>query len=342
MTERSTHHATFERRHDASPARVFAAWAEPTAKAGWFACHDDWISGGYELDFRVGGRERLSIGAKDGPVHAHDARYHDIVPEQRIVYSYDMHLDDRRISVSLATVELEPAGGGTRLTFTEQAVFLDGYDDVADREHGTRELLDSLAAVAGASLRSASHLRMTRIRHNTRGYRSGIMATSNTTNATDKAGATTFTTPSDREIVATRVVDARRRLVWEVCTGPEHLPHWLLGPDGWTMPICETDLRPGGAWHYGWRGPDGAEMEMRGVYREIAPPERLVHTESWGREWPETLNTLVLTEENGRTTMTCTVLYPSKEARDAALGTGMKEGWSTSYDRLDGYLRTIG
>jgi uncharacterized protein YndB with AHSA1/START domain len=82
-------------------------------------------------------------------------------------------------------------------------------------------------------------------------------------------------------------------------------------------------------------------MEMRGVYREVKPPERLVHTERWGPEWPETLNTLVLTEKNGKTTMTCTVLYPSKEAREAALATGMQDGWSASYDRLDQYLPKI-
>jgi predicted lactoylglutathione lyase/uncharacterized protein YndB with AHSA1/START domain len=157
-----------------------------------------------------------------------------------------------------------------------------------------------------------------------------------------KVGATTFTMPTDREIMATRVVDAPRRLVFEASTGPEHLPHWMLGPEGWTMPVCEIDLRPGGAWHYRWRRPDGAEMEMRGVFREIAPPERLVQTETWcGGTWPETLNTLILTEEDGKTTMACTVLYPSKEARDAALGTGMKEGWAASYDRLDEYLRTM-
>jgi uncharacterized protein YndB with AHSA1/START domain len=157
----------------------------------------------------------------------------------------------------------------------------------------------------------------------------------------NKVGVTTFTTPSDREVVATRAVDAPRARVWAAWTSPEHVTRWLLGPEGWTMPVCEIDLRPGGAWHYGWRGAGGAEMEMRGVYREVMPPERLVQTESWGGEWPETLNTLVLTEEDGKTTMTCTVLYPSKEARDAALGTGMKEGWSTSYDRLDQYLRTM-
>ena len=157
----------------------------------------------------------------------------------------------------------------------------------------------------------------------------------------NKVRATTFTTPSDREVVATRVVDAPRRLVWEVWTSPEHLPHWLLGPEGWTMPVCEIDLRPGGAWRFGWRGADGAGMEMRGVYRDVTPPERLIHTESWGGEWPETLNTLLLTQEDGKTTMTCTALYPSREAREAALGTGMKDGWSASYDRLDAYLRTL-
>jgi uncharacterized protein YndB with AHSA1/START domain len=107
------------------------------------------------------------------------------------------------------------------------------------------------------------------------------------------------------------------------------------------MPVCEIDLRPGGAWHWVWRGPDGTEMEMRGVYREVTPPERLVNTEEWGGDWPETLTTLVLTEEDGKTTISTTVLYPSKEAREAAIGTGMKEGWSASYDRLDEYLRTV-
>ena len=156
-----------------------------------------------------------------------------------------------------------------------------------------------------------------------------------------KVGATTFTTPSDREIVMTRTFDAPRRIVWEAWTNPEHLPHWMLGPDGWTMPVCDIDLRPGGAWHFAWRHSDGTEMAMRGVYKEIVPPERLVSTESWGGDWPETLNTLILTEENGETTITLTVLFPSKEARDAALKTGMRQGTSLSFDRLARYLRTM-
>jgi uncharacterized protein YndB with AHSA1/START domain len=151
----------------------------------------------------------------------------------------------------------------------------------------------------------------------------------------------TVTLPTEREIVMTRVFDAPRRLVFEAWTSPEHLPHWMLGPEGWTMPVCEIDLRPGRAWHFVWRRPDGTEMGMRGVYQEIVPPERLVSTESWGGNWPETLNTLILSEKDGKTTMTLTILYPLKEARDAALKTGMKEGASESFDRLAEHLRTM-
>ncbi len=159
--------------------------------------------------------------------------------------------------------------------------------------------------------------------------------------ATDKANRTTFTTPSDREVVMTRMFDAPRRLVFEAWTSPKHVPQWMLGPEGWTMPVCEIDLRPGGEWHFVWRRADGTEMGMRGVYREITPPERLVCTESWGGDWPETINTLVLSEKDGKTTMSQTVLYPSKEARDAALKTGMKDGASVSFDRLAEHLRKM-
>ena len=155
------------------------------------------------------------------------------------------------------------------------------------------------------------------------------------------AGTLKVTTPSDREIVMTRVFDAPRRLVFDAWTNPEYLPRWMLGPEGWTMPVCEIDLRPGGAWHFVWRRADGTEMAMHGVYREVVPPERLVSTESWGGDWPETLITLTLSEEGGRTTITQSILYPSKEARDAALKTGMTDGVSMSFDRLAGYLTSI-
>ena len=148
MTERSATHGTFviERVYDASPARVFRAWADPVAKARWFVGPATWQFIERSIDFKVGGKERLSGRHGTGTVSTFDAYYHDIVPDQRIVYSYDMHLDQRHISVSLATVELKAERSGTRLVFTEQAVFLDGYDDAGGRERGTSVLLDQLGA----------------------------------------------------------------------------------------------------------------------------------------------------------------------------------------------------
>ena len=156
-----------------------------------------------------------------------------------------------------------------------------------------------------------------------------------------RTGVTTYTTPSDQEVVITRVVSAPRRVVFEAFTNTRHVPNWLIGPEGWTMPVCEIDLRPGGTWRYVYRKNDGSEMTMQGSYREVVPPERLVSTESWGLEWPETVNTMVLTEAGELTTITITVQYPSKEARDAALKTGMKTGMDQSFARLDGFLETL-
>jgi uncharacterized protein YndB with AHSA1/START domain len=145
MSERSVTHATFvvERHYDASPARAFNAWADATVKARWFGGPDH-QNAYHELDFRVGGREVNRGGPPDGPIYTYDARFQDIVPDRRIVYSYDMHMDQTRISVSLMTVEFEQAGAGTRLIVTEQGAFLDGHDTPAQREQGMRELLGAL------------------------------------------------------------------------------------------------------------------------------------------------------------------------------------------------------
>jgi uncharacterized protein YndB with AHSA1/START domain len=143
MSSRSATHSTFviEREYDASAARVFAAWADKTAKGQWFGPAE----GEHELDFREGGREHL-LAAVHGSVYTYDALYEDIVPVERIVFTYTMHRDGERMSVSVTTVELLSAGAKTRLRYTEQGVFLDGRDTPELREQGTREMLDKLAA----------------------------------------------------------------------------------------------------------------------------------------------------------------------------------------------------
>jgi uncharacterized protein YndB with AHSA1/START domain len=150
--------------------------------------------------------------------------------------------------------------------------------------------------------------------------------------------ALALTTPSDREIVITRVFDAPRRLVFEAMSKPELLQRWLLGPPGWSMVACENDFRVGGIFRHVWRRADGTEMAMRGAYREVVPPERVVRTESFefgcDAQAGEQVGTLVLTEQGGKTLLTLTLLYPSKEARDATIASGMEHGVAASYDRL--------
>jgi uncharacterized protein YndB with AHSA1/START domain len=152
--------------------------------------------------------------------------------------------------------------------------------------------------------------------------------------------ALSVTTPSDREVVVTRGFDAPRELVWETMAKPELLKRWVFGPPGWEMTVCEEDQRPGGTFRWAWSGPDGAAMSMSGTYREVVRPERVVRTERFEFGCPaqggEQLATLVLTERDGKTTLTLTLAYASKEARDGAVASGMEHGMAASYDRLDG------
>jgi uncharacterized protein YndB with AHSA1/START domain len=154
------------------------------------------------------------------------------------------------------------------------------------------------------------------------------------------SAALTVTTRAEREIVMTRVFDAPRRLVFEAMTKPEHLVRWF-GPHGWTLAVCQIDFRPGGAWRFVLRGPDGRDMGMKGVYQEIAPPERFVSTESFDDYPGESLNTLTFSEEHGKTTFTITVLYASSEIRDAVIRSGMEKGAGECYDRLAAHLGGI-
>jgi len=153
------------------------------------------------------------------------------------------------------------------------------------------------------------------------------------------------TTKGDREIVMTRDFNAPRRLVFDAFTKPELVKQWLLGPPGWSMPVCEIDLKVGGVYRYVWRrDSDGSEMGMGGVYREIVLQERIVSTEVFDKAWypGEAVGTLVLSERAGKTTVTQTVLYQSREARDGILKSGMESGVAASYDRLAQLLASPG
>ena len=147
-------------------------------------------------------------------------------------------------------------------------------------------------------------------------------------------GTLTVTTPSDCAIVLTRVFYAPRRLVWDAFTKPELLKRWF-GPRGWSMADCEVDLRVGGHYRFVLQGPDGTKMGMRGVYREIVPPERTVYTESFD-DFPgdDALVTTTFVEQGGKTTLTATILYASQKVRDAVIQTGMEHGAAESCDKL--------
>jgi uncharacterized protein YndB with AHSA1/START domain len=153
-----------------------------------------------------------------------------------------------------------------------------------------------------------------------------------------------LSTPSDCEIQITRDFNAPRRLVFDAFTKPELVRRWLLGPPGWTMPLCEIDLRVGGAYRYVWRSEkDGSQMAMGGVFREVIPPGRLVATEKFDDAWypGEALDTTVFEEMRDITRTTITVLYESKEARDTARRSGMEHGMAAGYDRLEALLPTL-
>ena len=149
-----------------------------------------------------------------------------------------------------------------------------------------------------------------------------------------------LSTPSDREIAMIRVFDAPQPRVFEAFTRPELVKQWLGVRRGWTLPVCEIDLRPGGAYRYVWRGPDRAEMGMGGVFKEITVPERLVCTERFDQPWYEgdALNTTTFVEQAGQTTVTMTVRYQSKEVRDSVLRSPMESGVAESFDVLDQQL----
>jgi uncharacterized protein YndB with AHSA1/START domain len=156
-------------------------------------------------------------------------------------------------------------------------------------------------------------------------------------------GKLQVSTPSDSELAMTRVFDAPRSMVFDAWTKPELLKRWLGVFGSWTFAVCDVDLRVGGKYRFVWRGKDGNEMAMGGVYREIVRPERIVCTEKFDDPWYEgdAIDTTTFVERAGKTTMTTTVLYGSKEIRDAVLKSPMESGVAKSYDKLAEVLAAI-
>ena len=157
-------------------------------------------------------------------------------------------------------------------------------------------------------------------------------------------GKMTIDAPGEREIVMTRVFDAPRQLVYEAFTKPELVSRWLTGPAGWTMPVCEIDLTVGGRYRYVWKNADGKQMSSHGVYQEIAPGERVVATEQFDDPWypGQAVGTTTFVEVGGRTTVTMSVQYDSRETRDMVLKTGMETGVAYSFDQLEQILAETG
>lgn len=153
-------------------------------------------------------------------------------------------------------------------------------------------------------------------------------------------GSFQVTAPTDREIEIARDFHAPRQLVFDAFTKPELVRQWLLGPEGWTMPVCEIDLRVGGAYRYEWRKKGVKDMGMGGEFREIDPPARIVATEKFDESWypGEALNTTVFVEDRAITRTKITVLYESREARDTAMRSGMEQGMAAGYNRLEQLL----
>lgn len=321
----------FHRVFDVPVERVWRAWTEPEQVMQWWG-PDHFTCPVAKMDVREGGRTLVCMRAPKefgGQDMYSTWTYTKIVPLKEIEYLH--HFADKDGN------RVEPAAQGLppdmpsevrnlvvlkALGDHQTAVTVTEFDwpDTPMREmsrQGMEQCLDKMAASLAASPTAAAK-----------------------PSPMQGPGALQVTTPSDREVAMTREFNAPRHLVFDAWTKPELLKRWLYGPDGWSFAVCEMDMKPGGAIRWVWRGPDGTEMGLRGVYREITHPERIVHTELFDEDWTggETLVTVEFAEQNARTTVTMTILYSSKDSRDGALKSGMEMGMEMGYQRLDEML----
>ncbi len=322
-TSTSERELVITRVFDAPRELVWKAWTEPEHVMRWWG-PKYFTAPVCQIDLRVGGKYLFCMRSPDGQDFWSTGVYREIVEPERIVCT-DSFADEKGNPVPashygvpgewpmelIVTVTFEEHEGKTRLTLRQVGVPLGEMKEMT--EAGWNGSFDKLAE----SLEKEKSI------------------------MTSSSNATTFTMPSDREIVITRVFDAPRRLVFEALTKPEHLKRWW-GMRSLTMVVCEVDFRPGGGWRFVMRGTDGNDYGFRGEYREIVPPERVVSTfEFEGMPGHVSLETLTLDELDGKTKLTSTCLYQSVEDRDGHFNSGMETGTRESYDRLAELLTTM-
>lgn len=296
------------RTFDAPPELVWRAWTDPTQVAMWWG-PNGFTTTTHSFDLRVGGEWRFDMHGPDGRDYPNRITFDEIDEPNRLVYSTSDDAEVAPISFQ-SIVTFERQAEQTKLTMRMT------FPTTEARERVVREF----GAVEGGIQhvgRLAEHLSKEK----------------------KQRAVLTIALPSEREIIMVRTFDATRQQVWDANTKPELFKQWLTGPPGWSWIGCENDLRVGGKFRWAWRGPDAVEMAMSGEYREVVPNERIVRTETFefgcAPQAGEQLATLTLAEGGAKTVLTIHLLYPSMEARDGTIASGMEHGVAAGYERLD-------
>lgn len=289
---------------------VWQVWTDPKHITQW------WGPNGFrttirDFDFRNGGTWRFTMHGPDGTDFLNRVVFEDIEKPNYIYYKHTGEGEHSHILFE-AVVTFEDRSGKTNVTL--RSIFATAQE----RDF----VVENYGAIEGA-VQTLERLEATVMNRQSADTRLSL------------------TLPSENQVCFTRMFEAPRELVWKAWTEAKHLQCWMTGPEGWTMEVVEQDLRPGGQWRYVWRRPEREDMWLHGLFKEVVSPERIVSTENWGEPWPESVNDVVFTQEDGQTRMTMTITYPSRAARDSAIQTGMDDGMGISFDRLDKLLASL-
>lgn len=321
------------REFDAPRELVWEAWTNPAHVVRWWGPFG-FTTTSHEMDVRVGDIWRLTMHGPDGTDYPNKSRFTVVQRPERIEYEHgggrkggpghSFHVAwmfEARDEKTLVTMRLLFA------TREERDLVIGSFGAVEGGKQTLARLAEHLAAMAQMpSCTPTKHTSTTPQGHLT------------------MKNSLKLTTPGDREILITRSFDAPRRMVWDAMTRPELLKRWLFLPPGWVMTECHEDVRVGGTYRWAWNGPDGKQvMSMHGTYREVMPHERIVRTETFDMgcqpQMGEQLATMRLSEDGpSRTTVTISVIYPSKTARDGAAASGMEQGMAAGYDKMETLL----